>query len=427
MVAASLDEGEDWIKLDTGKDFSRLLYTNPVCFLYVGENAFGSDRKATQSYDNNSGSSFFVASGEGGAVSTTQQGISNVSSAAPPANLSSSIEKPIAIEVLRERRVVAANETTHLPLCDASDGARQRRNVQVLSWLTATNNEGSFVFSINHRRHTASFLLMQNQHDDGVLSNNNQKDERFFSLSVPVQGMEQLLLDVGSCSGRFGSKFPSDHTDNVTSKQSFDLPETASSSAEEQDQEHAAGAMAASEATPTSSTTNAQEGRSPNISGTRNRQRKQPPKTRFPIGIPGLELVRVGSIAAAPNQTTPRTDHHFAGIEGCVAHLYCRVLQCIAHPTISPNHYKDSRECATKLNPDRPQQHSLVLAQVETAYVHSHYWDGQKKLFRPQNQHVPPYLTFFGSQTFGYVQSEPHLQCIKELIPQSVPVNAEKE
>lgn len=33
------------------------------------------------------------------------------------------------------------------------------------------------------------------------------------------------------------------------------------------------------------------------------------------------------------------------------------------------------------------------------------YWDNDKLLFRPQSSEVPPYLKFFGSQTFGYVTS----------------------
>lgn len=51
-------------------------------------------------------------------------------------------------------------------------------------------------------------------------------------------------------------------------------------------------------------------------------------------------------------------------------------------------------------------EHLLVLAQVQRAFVHPNYWDGDKNLFRPQTG-LPPYLTFFGSQTFGYVTSDP--------------------
>ena len=49
--------------------------------------------------------------------------------------------------------------------------------------------------------------------------------------------------------------------------------------------------------------------------------------------------------------------------------------------------------------------HLLIMAEVTDAYVHPSYWDDMKKLFRPVSKEVPPYLKFFGSQTFGYVTS----------------------
>ena len=67
-------------------------------------------------------------------------------------------------------------------------------NVMILSWLTATNNEGKFMFSLNKHRHTASVIRNE------------------FTLSVPVQGMEDLVLSAGGVSAKWGySKFPNDH------------------------------------------------------------------------------------------------------------------------------------------------------------------------------------------------------------------------
>ena len=45
------------------------------------------------------------------------------------------------------------------------------------------------------------------------------------------------------------------------------------------------------------------------------------------------------------------------------------------------------------------------MAEVIDAHVHSSYWDATKKQFRPMRDDVPPYLTFFGAQTFGYVRN----------------------
>lgn len=69
------------------------------------------------------------------------------------------------------------------------------RNVMTLSWLTSTNNEGRFMFSLNRRRNTASVLTLGSN----------------FCLSVPVKGMEELVRHVGRASGRWGSKFVEDH------------------------------------------------------------------------------------------------------------------------------------------------------------------------------------------------------------------------
>lgn len=64
-------------------------------------------------------------------------------------------------------------------------------NVMVLSWLTATNNHGNFVFSINRQRFSVCNLQQQPE----------------FVLCVPVRGMENLICQIGKVSGQFVSKF----------------------------------------------------------------------------------------------------------------------------------------------------------------------------------------------------------------------------
>ena len=41
------------------------------------------------------------------------------------------------------------------PVCFLSSWAGGRRNLMTISWLTAVDNEGRFVLSMNQRRHTA--------------------------------------------------------------------------------------------------------------------------------------------------------------------------------------------------------------------------------------------------------------------------------
>lgn len=297
----------DWLRLEGGKSFSRLLYPNPVCFLTIG----GASSFESGSRDRSPGED-----------------------AAP-----------------------AAAVTT----------IATAKNAMVLSWLTPTNNEGRFMFSINRRRHTASLLV------PGGSS---------FVLSVPVKGMEQLILDVGGASGRWGCKFPADRGKGEEGQQA--------------EESEGGGGNA-----PTS-----------------NRQKKRARQARLASGVPGLVAVPLG-MSRVPSVTSPSKEPSEASsneqsmdvneevdqklswgttsesamgafaIDGTVAHLHCRTY----HVVSDPNDAIDS-------------EHHLVLAEVTSAYVCSSYWDPVKLQFRPETCDTPPYLTFLGSQTFGYVCCE---------------------
>lgn len=291
----------DWIHLTSGKEFSRLLYTNPVCLL------------------------------------------STVGNGDEPSGDQVTIKK-----CNRDGATSEKNEpSTHNYL---------GRNVMVLSWLTATNNSGRFLFSINKSRYTTELLAPQRS-ETGVE----------FSLSVPVKGMEELVKEVGSISGRCCCKFQSNSTSpsGEESRIRIDRP----------------------------------EGTCDNLS---NRQRK---KLRLDSiknnGILGLIPVPLGYAGALERSGL------FA-IKGAVAHLRCRTYAVIGpHPSDSlgemSNNANDTRR------PSIDDDHLLIMAEVIDAYVHPSYWDPTKLLFCPQQNEgeetVSPYLTFFGSQTFGYVVS----------------------
>jgi flavin reductase (DIM6/NTAB) family NADH-FMN oxidoreductase RutF len=66
-----------------------------------------------------------------------------------------------------------------------------RRNVMVISWLTAIDNKGAFFCSINSKRHTAGFV----------------QEGSVFVLNPAVHGMEDLLLKVGGSTGDQIDKF----------------------------------------------------------------------------------------------------------------------------------------------------------------------------------------------------------------------------
>lgn len=199
-------------------------------------------------------------------------------------------------------------------------------NVMVLSWLTATNNTGHFMFSLCKRRHTSSIL----------------REGSVFTLSVPVRGMEELVFGVGGVSGSLGSKFPADHH-----RQPEEKPASVSSNRAEQ------------------------------LIPLSKRQKKK--MLQQGVGVPGLERIPLGMGG--------EKEKHLFAIQGTVAHAVCKVHQIL-------NDIIDSH-------------HLLVLAQIDLAEVHPDYWDETKNQFRPMNEETAPYLTFFGSQRFGYVDSEP--------------------
>ena len=209
------------------------------------------------------------------------------------------------------------------PVCFLStlDESPPGRNVMVLSWLTATSNEGTFMCSINRRRHTASVLC------SGVSE---------FVLSVPVMGMEALVRDVGRVSGRYSSKFPHDHNGRVQQQANVS-------------DEHVSKRQA----------------------------KKQSRMSLTTLGVPGLEAVPFGNLS----RTHPDARSQPFAIQGTVAHLNCSV-------------YK-------RLDNVIDDDHLLILGKVTAAYVNPSYWDSTRNLFRPDLQ-KPPYLTFLGSQQFGY-------------------------
>ena len=375
MTTESKDE---WIGLESGKEFSRLLYTNPVAFLVVEQEAEKEERLTDGT--------------------TTIPSCRDKHS--PPSQRQQQEQREVPIENDQQK------------VSTVSSVPPARRNVQVISWLTATNNDGSFVFSINHRRYTTSMLLPNQQNDNDTAQqqqHHQQQPPKTFVLSIPVHGMEELVLAVGSSSGRFGSKFPKDYvrirpndTDGMDDNK--DPNTTREENAPKDRVQH----------NQDKSSQNEKLGAGP--TSKKQKRRKHP---RFPEGIPGLELVWLEA-----SKTTPS----YGGIVGCCAHLYCRVVHCMAHPDTQgrpngsartgtscvpdgadPTSHAASRT-APRVSLDRqpPQQHFLVVAQVQAAHVHRNYWQTRNKLFCPLDSTIPPYLTFYGSQTFGYVCAEPH-------------------
>ena len=290
--------GSQWVQLKSGKEFSRLLYPNPVCLL-----------------------------------SATERNNSDV----------------------------------------------KEDNVMVLSWLTPTNNEGRFMFSINKSRYSASLLApslsdtnittadercsekrsySQTETDAKGGSNiyaNNYQVGIEFTLSIPVQGMEQMVLPSTKQSKQ----------DSSTIDEMHDYTQ---------------------------------------IEQLSNRQRKKQRKQQLSLhGVEGLVRVPLGY--SEKNHDTESQSSLFA-IKGTNAHLKCRTYAVIGSTMDeSIKERVDVSEENGTLPSIIDDNHLLIMAEVTDAYVHQSYWDDKKLIFRPLSSDIPPYLTFFGSQTFGYVTS----------------------
>ena len=313
-----------WIHLKDPKSFSRLLYTNPVCFLTTTTTTSPSTTSTETNANDNDNEN-------------------------------------------HQQKILYPH-----------------KNVMVVSWLSPTNNNGRFMMSINKRRHTSTVLL---DSYTAAKANNDYNSTAKFVLSVPVAGMEELVLNVGKVSGRWGkSKFPKDH--DMTKKVNEDLKERKEGSSTNMSQK----VSSSSSSLLSSSTT-----RSANEENPKRKKKFQ----RFSHGIEGLHAIQVGSSDEYDHLLSSSSSSVFA-IQGTVAHMVCQIYNI---PSLNHNNNDDS---STIIDED----HDLILCEIIDAYVNCDYWDETKKQFIPQNDSdddaipiPPPYLTFLGSQRFGYISS----------------------
>ncbi|KAG7367567.1 hypothetical protein IV203_030238 [Nitzschia inconspicua] len=241
-------------------------------------------------------------------------------------------------------------------------------NVMVVSWLTPTNNHGKFLMSLNKRRCTAQSLVAAflSTSSSSTHSSNDTVDKKAkFTLCVPIAGMEELVLAVGCTSGRFACKFGI--SDDIASRQKdLDLLDTNN---------------------PTS-----------------NRKVKKRRQLQFEHGIPNLVQASFGSPKILKGDGEGQFDTVFC-VEGTVAHLLCVVDQVLGVAEHSGNENAGGDDAASQV-PVVDQDHFLVSGTVVDAYCQAGYWDQAKKLFRPRDPSISPYLKFLGSQSFGYVTSK---------------------
>jgi flavin reductase (DIM6/NTAB) family NADH-FMN oxidoreductase RutF len=270
-------------------------------------------------------------------------------------------------------------------------------NAMTLSWLCPVNNQGLFTFSINEKRHTATRLHAAH------LASESSGEAAEFVLNIPVQGMEEMVLGIGSCSGAKGDKLErlkiplcvpgwnplpgqgeafseinpfagleDENEDSEVDEQPVrnELKPKASEASnpfaalEDDDAEEEEGEGKEEEAACTLQTAAAGE-----------------PKRKRDDAVPtGLRDGKKKRQKGTPDTPAEYSVEHLVAIPACVAHLACRV--------------RDMRAVDGQW---------LCTAMIERVFVRPEYWSG--KVFMPQNDEVPPFMSFVGSQKFGYVQA----------------------
>ena len=111
---------------------------------------------------------------------------------------------------------------------------------------------------------------------------------------------------------------------------------------------------------------------------------------KFENGIDGLVAVKIGT-----SEEEPLSDRELFGIHETVAHLKCTICRILKKRIRAVD-----------------EDHSLISADVTDAYVFKKrdYWNEDKKQFQlmtkqrgGEDAFPPPYMAFFGSQSFGYI------------------------
>ncbi|KAL3669465.1 hypothetical protein V7S43_005857 [Phytophthora oleae] len=95
----------------------------------------------------------------------------------------------VAVDKGMLSRLLYPNPVCLLSVCSGDGSAR---SLMTITWLTAINNQGGFICSMNATRHTANFM-----NQSGAI----------FVLNVPVRGMEELVLSIGGSTGANVDKF----------------------------------------------------------------------------------------------------------------------------------------------------------------------------------------------------------------------------
>ncbi len=242
-------------------------------------------------------------------------------------------------------------------------------NVMTISWLTPLNNFALILLSVNAKRHTASKLQACPE----------------FILNIPAHGFEETVLAIGKNTGADGDKF--EKLGIATCAPGWEPLAPGGSgtadAAEEIDDETDGESAAATSAQPQNpfallgGDSSSEEEDSSEEASSRGQDTARSASNTIEKADSTSEPA-----AAQPITKDPTRSGELVAITGAVCHIVCKVRSM----TEEAGHW-------------------LVQAEMAEAFVQRRYWNGKQLCGRDPG--VPPFLTFLGSQRFGYVVSEP--------------------
>ena len=253
------------------------------------------------------------------------------------------------------------------PVCMLSTPAHAATggpNVMTISWLTPLNNFGLVLLSVNAKRHTAAKL----------------RSCPDFVLNIPAHGLEETVLAIGKHSGAQGDKFAKLSIEACSPgwQPLGDVPPEPEAAAEAPDNPFAALAADDSGSDDGSSSEDAEAAEAAEAASPA--AEAASPAAGAGAGVGAADAGEGRQAAAAAAAAGSRGE--LVAAAAAVAHIVCTV--------------RSMEESAG---------HWLVRAEMSEAYVQRRYWNG--KQLCPRDATVPPFLTFLGSQRFGFVVAEP--------------------
>ena len=249
------------------------------------------------------------------------------------------------------------------PVCMLSTPAHVNTggpNVMTISWLTPLNNFALILLSVNSKRHTATKLQACPE----------------FVLNIPAHGFEETVLAIGKNTGADGDKF--EKLGIATCGPGWEPLAADETGAPESDEGSDDDADGAREANMSASLKNPFA----LLGGDSSSEEEDSSDEKSARGQKAGGDCISDPAAAKSATKDPTRSGELVAIAGAVCHIVCKV-----------------RSMAEE------EGHWLVQAEMTEAFVRRSYWNGKQLCAR--DPCVPPFLTFLGSQRFGYVVSEP--------------------